>query len=299
MGDASDFVLGDGSCRLVGTVDFGTPVVDDPVDWARISVANALSDLYAVGSTPVFALAVLGWPESLDVQLAADAMRASRAILAEVGVMLGGGHTITSAVPFLGFAVVGSAANRPMAHSAFSVGDQLYLTKPLGTGFILASSRFEIEVPAELFESALRTMSQDNRLAGQVALEAGVEASTDVTGYGLLGSCWDASQASNVRFEIEVDRIPVLDGVHDLLNVGAVPTRAEETWMWLLEGDALVGSRDIAQEVLLSGPETSGGLLLGVAAPDVDRFEDLARQNELPIALIGSVRHGSPGVALC
>lgn len=298
FGDATEFTMGGDSCRLVASVDFGTPVVDDPALWARISVANALSDLYAVGGVPAFALAVLGWPDKLDVRLAEEAMEASRSILAEFGVALGGGHTITSAVPFLGFAVVGSAAESPMSQAGFATGDRVYLTKPLGTGFILAASRFEVEIPAQVSDSALAMMSEDNRLACQVALGAGLTASTDVTGYGLLGSCWEAAQASHVRFEISDERIPVLDGVHGLLEIGAVPTRAEETRLWLDESRAFQGARDVTRELLLCGPETSGGLLLGVPPSAVDPFEALASRHDLPIAAIGSVVPGPPGVAL-
>lgn len=283
---------------MVGSVDFGTPLVDDPIQWGEISVANALSDVFAVGGEPVFAMAVLGWPEQLEPELARTAIEAARAFLAREGVTLGGGHSAVSAEPFLGFAVVGSAATRPMSVAGFAPGDRLLLTKPVGTGVLLSATKFGVSIPEEWLLAAVTSMRTLSASASRVAQELGVKGCTDVSGYGLLGSCWEIASASDVHVTVMREDVPLLPGAQRLLEDGVVPTRAEETREWLDSIKALTEPRHLTTEMLLSAPETSGGLLLGVALPQMPQVESAFREQRVDVHAIGVVTAGERGITI-
>jgi selenide,water dikinase len=296
IGDAVAFESG--GSRFVGSVDFGTPVVDDPGIWSEIALANALSDLYAVGGVPIVAMVILGWPNSLGTDIARSAIESATFQLRKLGIVPGGGHTISSEEPFLGFAVVGTASDRPMAINRFAVGDALVLTKALGTGLIISADKLGASVGAGVELAAIQSMRTLNDVASARARLSGLVAATDVSGYGLLGACWDIARAASAEVSILRSAVPFLPGVRDLVDSGLLPSRAEETWRWLDRSGALQSPRDVPNEMLLSSPETSGGLLLGVPEPARPGLLRSLASAGIDAATVGVVQAGSPTLRL-
>ena len=292
IGDAQSFTIG--GTRLAGSLDVGTPVVDDARSWGEIAVANALSDVYAVGAAPMFALSVLGWPDSQPLDAPTLALQAAAELLSALAVVFGGGHSIAAQEPLLGFAVIGRQAPESMSFAGFEQGDELWLTKPLGSGLILGAARFGLALAPTVIEAAIASARELNREASRVALAAGCRAATDVSGFGLLGACREIALGSQVSVELETTRVPWLDGTGDVVRAQALPTAADETWRWVDDQDLLAGNRDGATEVRLSAPETSGGLLLGLSPAAADRFAAAGG----PGVKIGTVVADSPAIRL-
>jgi selenium donor protein len=292
IGDAHSFSVA--RTRLVGSLDFGTPVVDDPRGWGEIAVANALSDVYAVGATPVFVLSVLGWPSDQPLDAPRLALQAVAELLGSLKVVLGGGHSIASAEPLLGFAVIGTEAPEPISLAGFAQGDELWLTKPLGTGLLLGAARFGLELDPALIEAAIASAREINRDASVAALAAGCRAATDVSGFGLLGACREVALSSQVAVELDPTLVPWLDGVGDVVCAQALPSAADETWRWLERQHLLQGARAGALEVKLSAPETSGGLLLGLSPAAAERFVATCGH----AVKIGTIVAGDPAIRL-
>ncbi|GAA4876566.1 selenide, water dikinase SelD [Serinicoccus chungangensis] len=258
--DAAAVRLDEGSgLALLSTADFFTPVVDDPADWGRIAAANALSDIYAMGGTPVLAINLLGWPDGLDDDLAREVLRGGAALAAEAGCPLAGGHSITAPEPLYGLAVTGTArADALITNDAARPGLPITLTKPLGTGILNNRHGRTGEVVPE----AVATMTALNRGASEAAVAAGVRAGTDVTGFGLLGHLWKLCRASGVGAELDVAAVPTIEGARESLAAGYLPGGSRRNLDWVrphLEVGAGVEEDDL---LLLADAQTSGGLLL-------------------------------------
>lgn len=296
LGDAHAFAAGD--IRLVGSVDLGTPVVDDPSNWGEITVANALSDVYAVGGTPLFAVSVLGWPDNLPLDAPTAALEAAAELLHRESIVFGGGHSITAAEPLLGFAVIGKPPDVAMSVASFAPGDELWLTKRLGNGLILGAARFELALPEAQVDAALDTARSLNRDAAAAAVAVDALAATDVSGYGLLGACREAAVQSGVALELERAAIPWLEGVDNVVEAQAMPRRADETWRWLDCQELISGARDTRFEMLAAAPETSGGLLVGLRSEAASRFADALAVAGVTAARVGSIRAGEPTIRL-
>src|SRR5580700_8418431 len=222
-GDDAAVLRLDAERALVLTTDFFTPIVDDPFDWGRVAAANALSDVYAMGGRPLFAVNIAAWPgEGLDLALLGQVMRGGAEITAEAGCVIAGGHTIDDPVPKYGLAVVGLAdPDRLMTIDRAAPGDQLILTKPVGTG-VIATALKRGTPPAEVVEAAVASMTQLNAAASQAALAAGVTAATDVTGFGLLGHLHRMLAASGAAATVTASAVPILPGAADLAAAGFV-----------------------------------------------------------------------------
>jgi len=245
--------------RAVGvTADFFTPVVDDAYDWGRIAAANALSDVYAMGGTPVVAVNLLAWPrDRIPFELAAEVLRGGAAVCAEAGCHLAGGHSIDDPEPKYGLAVTGLAdPARLLRNDAGAAGTPLTLTKPLGLGVL--NNRHKST--GEVFPEAVETMSTLNRDASRAAVERGVICATDVTGFGLLGHLLKLCRASGVGAEIEAGAVPYLDGARESLAAGCVPGGSRRNLDWVRPH--LDASVDEDELVLLADAQTSGGLLV-------------------------------------
>ena len=250
---------------LVATVDFFTPIVDDPRAWGAIAAANALSDVYAMGGTPLFALNLVGWPrDKLPFELLGRVMEGAAEIAARARCLLLGGHSIDDAEPKFGLVVLGDVhPDRMFVLGSARPGDRLVLTKPLGTGILTTALKRDLLSEAEL-EPAVRSMTTLNAGAAWAAREHGVRAATDVTGFGLAGHLGNMLQASGVGARIAVDRLPVFAGVLELAARGSVPGGTVRNL------EAAAGARfddDIskAERLLVADAQTSGGLLLAVA----------------------------------
>lgn len=248
-----------GGTAVLSTADFFTPVVDDAYDWGRIAAANALSDIYAMGGTPVVAINLVGWPRSvLGPELLTEVLRGGLAVAQQAGVPLLGGHSIDAPEPLYGMAVTGTAdPEQLMRNDAAEPGLPLTLTKPLGVGILNNRHKATGEVSA----AAIDTMTTLNREAAEAARAAGVRAATDVTGFGLLGHLFKMCRASGVGAEIDLAAVPRVEGVDAALAEGFVPGGSRRNLDWVRPH---LHAEGIAEEdlILLADAQTSGGLLV-------------------------------------
>ena len=267
------YSLGDGRA-LIQTIDVFAPVVDSAEDWGRIAAANALSDVYAMGAEPLTALQYLAWPrDELAFELASQVIEGGMDVMAEAGCTVVGGHSIDGPEPHYGFALTGIASvGRILSNAGGRPGDVLVLTKPLGMGIIATAIKRD-RCPPALAEEAVSWMSRLNRQAGAVASDVGADAVTDVTGFGLLGHLREMCEASGVGALIDFDRVPVLDGVSELLAEGMWSGGSRRNLEALLEH--VVSERDDEDIELLADAQTSGGLLVALSSEKVDRYLEM------------------------
>ena len=298
--DAAVWRQDDGRC-LVATTDFFTPLVDDPGDWGRIAATNAVSDVYAMGATPRFALNLVGWPRDLPFGVLREVLDGAAEVATAAGYPVAGGHSIDSVEPLFGQVVIGDVAEEALLTNAGAQpGDVLVLTKALGTGIVTTALKRSEPLAAgddsplaSAYRAAVDSMTRLNRDAAEVAVEVGAHAATDVTGFGLLGHLHRLTHASGCGAVVTPGMVPLLDGVEDLLDAGHVPggTRRnlEQAARYLVEP---VGERT---GLLLADAQTSGGLLLSLT-PDAAEVavERLAGAGH-PAAVIGEVTQGPAG----
>jgi selenide, water dikinase len=285
---------------LVATVDFFTPLVDDAATWGRIGAANSVSDIFAMGATPLFALNVVAWPrEKLSLDLLGDALVGAAEVAMRAGYIVVGGHTVDGAEPFFGQVVIGTLANEAamLTNDAGRPGDDLILTKALGTGLVTTAIK---RLPSaacrprgELFSSynaAVESMTTLNDVGARIAREHGVRAATDVTGFGLVGHLHKLALASGVTAEIDVAALPLLPGVLDLVAEGYMPGgtgRNAEFVQPFMSGRAWA---DPTWNAVLADPQTSGGLLLCVPAANSDALLADLRSAGVAATQIGRLR---------
>jgi selenide,water dikinase len=249
---------------LVATADFFTPVVDDPYDWGRIAAANALSDVYAMGGTPVVAVNLLAWPRDvLPFDLAREVLRGGLDVATQAGCHVAGGHSVDAPEPMYGMSVTGTAdADHLLRNDAGAPGLPLTLTKPLGVGVL--NNRHK--VTGERFEQAIASMAELNDRARDAALAAGARCATDVTGFGLLGHLHKLARASGVTAEVEAAAVPYLDGARSFLAEGYVSGGSRRNLEWVRpHADLAAVGEDEA--LLLADAQTSGGLLVAAELP--------------------------------
>jgi selenide,water dikinase len=295
-GDDAAVLRLDDERALVLTTDFFTPIVDDPGDWGRIAAANALSDVYAMGGRPLFAVNLAAWPgDGLDIAILGRVLQGGAQVAAEAGCFLAGGHTIDDPVPKYGLAVVGLAdPGALMTIDRAAPGDQLILTKPIGTG-VIATALKRGAPPPDVVKTAVASMTLLNASASQAALHAGVRAATDVTGFGLLGHLHRMLAASKAAARIDAGAVPLLPGAAGLAAAGFVSggTRANTARMSPVTRLDQAIPPDLA--VLLYDAQTSGGLLLAAPAAAAPALLADLRAEGLDAALIGEVMRGEPG----
>jgi selenide, water dikinase len=245
---------------VLSTADFFTPVVDDAYDWGRIAAANALSDIYAMGGTPTMAINLVGWPrEILTLELLTEVLRGGLAVAQQAGCPLIGGHTVDDPEPKYGLAVTGTVpSEKLLRNDAAAPGLPLTLTKPIGLG--LLNNRHK--ATGEVFAEAVETMVTLNREAAQSAVQAGVRAATDVTGFGLLGHLFKMCRASGVGARIDASAVPLIDGAQEALREGYISGGTRRNLDWVREH--LIAGPGISEEHLLTlaDAQTSGGLLV-------------------------------------
>jgi selenide, water dikinase len=252
---------------VLSTVDFFTPVVDDAYDWGRIAAANAFSDIYAMGGTPILAVNLVCWPRDLlPMSLAAEVLRGGLAVASEAGCPVAGGHSVDDPEPKYGMAVTGvGTADRLLRTDAGVPGLPLSLTKPLGIGVL--NSRHK--QTGEVFPQAVATMVALNRAAAEAALAGGARCATDITGFGLLGHLYKLARASNLTAVVDAGAVPYLDGARDALDAGYVSggTRRNLEWVSLHVGWGGRTATDEGERLLLADAQTSGGLLVAGVIP--------------------------------
>jgi selenide,water dikinase len=283
---------------VVVTTDFFTPIVDDPFDWGRIAATNALSDVYAMGGTPLLALNLVAWPrEGLAFELLARVLDGGAEVVRAAGALVGGGHSIDDAEPKYGLAVVGTVdPERVLTNRGAHAGDGLVLTKPIGLGVISTALKRDA-APAPLLEAAVEVMTTLNDGARDAALEMGeaVHAVTDVTGFGLLGHLREMLTASDVAADLDSAAVPVIDGVRDLIAVDMIAggTRRNHA---IVSDTVDWGGLPEPEQLLLADAQTSGGLLIAVAAERADALVDaLEARATLAAAVVGRTTTGQAG----
>jgi selenide, water dikinase len=253
---------------IVATTDFFMPIVDDPFDFGAIAATNALSDVYAMGATPLFALALVGMPiDKLPAEVIRSVLAGGEAICAKAGIPIAGGHTIDSVEPIYGLAAIGLVDPRHLKRNAGAQpGDALILGKPLGVGIYSAALK-KGTLDAEHYATMLASTTQLNTPGIALGRGPGVHALTDVTGFGLLGHLLEVCRASRVGARVAFDRLPLHPGALELAREGRVTGASERNWTSYRDEVLFSGHIDAAQRALLTDPQTSGGLLVA-CAPD-------------------------------
>ena len=293
--DAAVFRLSDDRA-LVATVDFFTPIVDDAAAWGAIAAANALSDVYAMGGSPLFALNLVGWPsDRLPPELLGELLRGAAEVTARAGCPMLGGHSTDSVEPLFGMVVLGEVhPDRMLTNAGACAGDLLVLTKPLGTGILATALKRDALLETGMAEG-VRSMTTLNDGAARAALRVGVSAATDVTGFGLVGHLGQLLRASGVAAEVGYEALPLLAHAWNLAARGNVPGGTQRN----LEAAGQVRwAEDVGpvDRILCADAQTSGGLLLAVPPENEAALLEALRAEATPaVAVIGRVVAGEPG----
>ena len=280
---------------MVQTVDFFTPIVDDPYDFGAIAAANALSDIYAMGARPLTALNLVAFPKDGPLEVLGEIMRGGAEKAQEAGVSIIGGHSIDDKEPKYGMAVTGLVHPKKMAlKSGARPGDALVLTKPLGIG-IISSAIKAGRAPQAMIEAATASMKSLNKAASEAMVEAGVIGATDITGFGLLGHLHEMLHTSCVSARLVLSRIPVIEGVRELAKTG-VPGGSRANLQYV--NDKVTWKEGMSEEekLVLADAQTSGGLLIAIAPDKLDALlAGLAKRGVGTRAVIGEVVAGEAG----
>ena len=282
-----------GDTAIAQTVDFFTPIVDDPYLFGQIAATNAISDVYAMGATPILGLAIAGFPtDKLPLDVLEAILRGGADKAAEAGFSVAGGHTIIDDVPKYGLVVTGVVSvDKLVRNSTARAGDLLYLTKPIGNGILvsafraLSARRFPPRTPPSLDE-AIRWMTMLNRDASQAMVAAGASAATDVTGYGLIGHLLEMCEGAKVGAEIRITDVPLLDGARELLKRGFRP---EGTMRNVKNFRERVLSASEFDLTLMCDAQTSGGLLIAIAPERAAALEARFGESGLFYAKVGKM----------
>ncbi len=292
--DAAVYALGDGRA-LVVTLDFFTPLVDDPYDFGRIAAANALSDVYAMGAEPLFVLNLLAFPRALlGDGLVEEIIRGGSDTAREAGVPIMGGHSVDDPEPKYGLVAVGEVqVDELVTNAAAEAGDLLVLTKAIGTGVVATAIKAEAASDAAT-TAAVKSMTALNREAATAMKRVGVRAATDVTGYGLLGHLSNLLLQSGVAAEIVAENVPVLPEVSELIIAGHIPGGTRRN-LEDLEDRVEFGDQNETTRLILADAQTSGGLLISVREERAEELMELLEAAGPVAAMIGRVTDGAPG----
>ncbi|HEX6832141.1 MAG TPA: selenide, water dikinase SelD [Rudaea sp.] len=291
--DAAVYRLNDEQA-IVATTDFFMPIVDDPFDFGRIAATNALSDIYAMGGTPLFALALVGMPiKVLPAETIRQILRGGEAVCADAGIPIAGGHSIDSVEPIYGLAATGVVHPQKIRRNGgASAGDALILGKPVGVGIFSAALKKE-RLDADGYRAMIAATTQLNRVGPQLAAIDAVHAMTDVTGFGLLGHLLEMCRASALGAALRCGDVPLLDGALDLARAGFVTGASGRNWDSFGSDVDLNPTIDAAQKALLCDPQTSGGLLVACAPEAAAQVLDVFRAGGFAqAALIGEMTDG-------
>ncbi|MBS4069125.1 MAG: selenide, water dikinase SelD [Sulfurimonas sp.] len=282
--DAAAFDLGNGT-SVLSTTDFFMPIVDDPFTFGRIAATNALSDIYAMGGTPLMAIAIFGWPiDKLSAEVAREVIEGGRAVCRESGIPLAGGHSIDSPEPIFGLAVTGLAENKNLMMNRGAKEDCfIFITKPIGIG-ILTTAQKQKKIEATELEAAIEAMVTLNKIGLVLAPLESVATMTDVTGFGLLGHLSEVCEASNISAKIYFDKVPLLPNVEKYRAMGCIAGGSRKNF--LSYGNKISTMTQQQQEILCD-PQTSGGLLVFVKKDGAEEFYDLIRKMDLTLEPIG------------
>lgn len=283
---------------LVATADFITPVVDDARTWGRVAAANSVSDVYAMGGRPLFALNLVGWnTEALPTSLLGEVLAGGQDIATDGGFVVVGGHTIDDPEPKYGMSVTGEVhPDRILTNAGLKPGQDIILSKPLGIGVITTAIKFG-RTTDDVADAAVASMIRLNDVASKLAVEAGATGCTDVTGFGLLGHLGRMAKESAVTVNVSFDAIPFLDGAKALAADGVMPGGSQRNLAW---GSELLdaGTHDEVNQLLVADAQTSGGLVFGVDPGESDAVLEALAASGHTAAVIGQTRDGDGGFKL-
>lgn len=283
---------------IVSTADFITPVVDDARTWGRVAAANSVSDVYAMGGRPLFALNLVGWnTDALPTELLGELLAGGQDVATAGGFAVVGGHTIDDPEPKYGMAVTGEVhPDRILTNAGLKPGQDLVLTKPLGIGVITTAIKADV-APSDVADGAIASMTKLNDVGSRLAVAAGATGCTDVTGFGLLGHLGRMAIESGVRVTVEFDAIPFLDGAVDLAADGIMPGGSSRNLAWgreLLDA----GNHDELHQLLVADAQTSGGLVFGVDPKETAGLLTELAATGHTAAVIGTTSTGDAGFVL-
>ena len=293
--DAAVYRLDDRTA-LVLTVDFFTPITDDPYEFGLVAAANSLSDVYAMGARPLVALNVVGFPAALAGELLGDVLRGGYDKATEAGCLIVGGHTVDDEEPKYGLSVVGLVEpGRQVSNANARPGDALVLTKPIGTGIITTGAKART-APADVLKNAVAVMATLNRGASEAMMKVGVNACTDVTGFGLMGHLASMVRGSGVGATVRLRDVPVLPGARELLSAGTAPGGTHRNMNSVADSMDWDDSLTEEDRLLLCDAQTSGGLLISVPSENRDKLVVALDEAEVPVvAVIGEITAGPEG----
>ena len=295
--DAAVYKLNDEQA-LIATTDFFMPIVDDPFDFGRIAATNAISDVYAMGGTPIMALALVGMPiDKLPIETIGKILAGGESICAEAGIPVAGGHTIDSVEPIYGLVVMGLVhPDRIKRNSHAKAGDKLILGKPLGVG-ILSAALKKGALDAQGYAAMIASTTQLNTPGKDLSAVEGVHAITDVTGFGLLGHAREMALGANLSARINVSAVPYLPNVEKLAAEGFITGASGRNWAGYSKDIQLSDNVNDVIQALLCDPQTSGGLLVACSDDAVEKvMETFHRHGFAHAAVIGDLQQGSAGV---
>jgi selenide,water dikinase len=297
--DAAVYKLNDEQA-LIATTDFFMPIVDDPYDFGRIAATNAISDVYAMGGTPIMALALVGMPiNKLPIETIGQIIKGGESICAEAGIPIAGGHTIDSVEPIYGLVVLGLVhPSRVKRNADARAGDVLILGKPLGVG-VLSAALKKGQLDAAGYQAMIANTTKLNKPGKALAELSGVHAMTDVTGFGLLGHLLELARGAGLTAELKMADIPLLPGVEQLAHDGYFTGASGRNWEGYGKDVALAPGISTAQHMLLTDPQTSGGLLVSCDPASAAEVLALFRKEGFEhAAVIGQMAAGSPRVVV-
>jgi len=286
--DAGVYKLNDEQA-LIQTLDFFTPMVDDPYIFGQIAATNAINDVYAMGGKPLLAMNVVCFPQCEDMSILARILEGGLSKIKEAGALLVGGHTVDDNEPKYGLAVSGLVhPGQIISNSGARPGDLLYLSKPLGSGIITTAIKAEMAA-AQDAEEAIMWMTMLNKEGSEVMQQCGIKAATDVTGFGLMGHLFELASASDVQVEVYAEAVPVMSGAMEYASLGLIPAGAYRNRDYL-EGKLLYQDQiDPDRRELLFCPETAGGLLMAVPAGQEEEFLHKMASRKVTVSFIGRV----------
>ena len=286
--DAAAYALNNET--ILQTVDFFTPIVNDPYDFGRIAASNSLSDIYAMGGKPLFALNIVAFPaDDLPLDVLADILKGGSDVTSEAGIPILGGHSIKDKEPKYGLVVTGTPIKKPILNSTAKSGDFIVLTKPLGLGVISTAIKKEIASERMISES-INVMTYLNKEASEAMMSAGANACTDVTGYGLLGHLLEMCKGSNLSADIDFKSINFIEGAKELAADGIVPGGTKRNYSFIENNVEFSGGLEMYQKYLLADAQTSGGLLISIPPDNFDKLSSSLSDAKYQTAKIGSFK---------
>jgi selenide,water dikinase len=293
--DAAVYDLGDGT-SVVSTTDFFMPIVDDPFEFGQIAATNAISDIYAMGGTPLMAIAIFGWPiKKLSSEIAAQVIEGGRYACKLAGIALAGGHSIDAPEPIFGLAVTGKVENiHVKRNSQAQANCELFLTKPLGIGILTTAEKNKV-LKKEHSRIAIETMLQLNKPGAEFAKLPYVTAMTDVTGFGLMGHLTEICEGSGLQAIVDYDAVPKLPEVENYIALGCSPGGAQRNFDSYGHN---LGEMSDLQKKILCDPQTSGGLLVAIKKEHSDEFAEYAKSFDLDLKPLGKLIEKEPSSSI-